>query len=204
MSTKEWVWEGNAPSHPPKWNLDSVDRNLITIYFTPQLTTVCYINSHLQTTSEKKCRFDLEHFLTHQTISTPHPYDIIFSHVPLDYLSPATYTNGLSTVNIKTKILSSLHGMRFIFSGHIHHSLFSTHSRPLSTGHVWSHRLAKDSVVHEITVPTCSYRMGERYMGVGAAILSKFRTKKLLIFHCFICLCWDIVITVNQEILQML
>ena len=84
-----------------------VDRNLITISFTPQLTTECYINSHLQTTSEKKCRHDLEHFL----LSTLHPYDIIFSHVLLDYLSPATYTNGLSTVNIETQILSSLNGI---------------------------------------------------------------------------------------------
>ena len=140
---------------------------------------MCYINSHLQTTSEKKCRHDLDQFLTHETTSAHHPYDIIFSHVPLNDLSPATYTNGLSTVNIKTKILSSLNGTHFIFSGHIHHTMFSTHSSStpsVSTGRVWSHRLARDSIVHEITVPTCSYRMGERYMGVGAAILSKFHT----------------------------
>jgi hypothetical protein len=143
-----------------------------------QLTTVCYINSHLRTTSEKKCRHDLDNFLTHSTASAHHPHDIIFSHVPLNYLSPASYTNGLSTVNIKNKILSSFNGTRFIFSGHIHHSMFSTHSsRPMSAGRVWSHRLAKDGIVHEITVPTCSYRMGERYMGVGAAILSKFQPK---------------------------
>ena len=141
---------------------------------------MCYINNHLQTTSEKKCRHDLEHFLTHRNLR---PYDIVFSHVPLKYLSPATYTNGLSTVSIKSKILSSLNGTRFIFSGHIHHSLFSTHSsRSLNTGRVWSHRLARDGMVHEITVPTCSYRMGERYMGVGAAILSKFHVE------CFISL----------------
>ena len=139
---------------------------------------MCYINSHLRTTSEKKCRHDLDHFLTHGTTSAHHPYDIIFSHVPLNYLSPSSYTNGLSTVNIKTKILSSLNGTRFVFSGHIHHAMFSTHSssRPPGIGRVWSHRLVRDSIVHEITVPTCSYRMGERYMGVGAAILSKFHT----------------------------
>ena len=42
---------------------------------------------------------------------------------------------------------------------------------------MWSHGLVKESIVHEITVPTCSYRMGERYMGVGAAVLSKFPSK---------------------------
>ena len=167
----------------PSLGLLSLPNPLILLCLYPQLTTVCYINNHLQTTSEKKCRYDLEHFLTHETTSTLHPFDVVFSHVPLNYLAQSTYTNGLSTVNIKSKILSTLNGSHFIFSGHVHHSVFSTHSsRPsLTAGRVWSHRLATDSVVHEITVPTCSYRMGEKYMGVGAVILSKFHTKMFVV-----------------------
>ena len=135
---------------------------------------MCYIDGYLKTTTEKRCRFDLEHFLTKTLNSSLHPPpDVAFSHVPLNYLSPATHTNGFPTVNIKSKILSSLTGTNFIFSGHLHHSIYGSHHRPVGGGRVWSHRAARDDVVHEITVPTCSYRMGERYMGVGAAVFSK-------------------------------
>ena len=146
--------------------------NRVTNY--SQLTTVCYLNNILKTTSEKKCQHDLDEFLKHTTNSNLRSSEILFSHVPLNYLSPATHTNGPSTVNVKSRILSSLAGAHFIFSGHIHHTMYSKHGLPMNNGHVWSHGLVKDNIVHEITVPTCSYRMGERYMGVGGAVLSKF------------------------------
>ena len=66
--------------------------------------------------------------------------------------------------------------------------MFSSHaygSRPTGRGQVWTHGLAKDRVVHEITVPTCNYRMGERYMGVGAAVLSKFQNVQVFNFTHF-------------------
>ena len=132
-----------------------------------QLTTVCYINAHPRSQRESECRSELEDFLRQGITSTRPQPDVAFSHVPLDELSPVA--------NLKSRLLSSLVGVRFIFSGHIHHQKYSSHSTPAP---VKNHDVAGTNlmgrVVHEITVPTCSYRMGEVFMGVGAAVLSEF------------------------------
>ena len=157
---------------------------IIRCYSVFQLTTVCYLNDHPSTTSENKCRYDLDEFL-HQISSTNHQSVqpiAVFSHVPLDHLSSAS-----QRANVKSRILSSLFGTSFIFSGHIHHMKYSRHNVKanalpslLSVHHGLDHvqpqaELANTRhTAYEITVPTCSYRMGERHMGVGAAILSKF------------------------------
>ena len=146
---------------------------------------MCYLNNHSSTTSENKCRYDLDEFL-HQISSTNHqsmPPSVVFSHVPLDHLSPVS-----QTANVKSRILSSLVGTNFIFSGHIHHMMYSSHNlktytspSPLSVHRGLDHELPPAELTnvrhttYEITVPTCSYRMGERHMGVGAALLSKFK-----------------------------
>ena len=146
---------------------------------------MCYLNDHPSTNSENKCRHDLDKFLR-QTSSANHQSmqpNVLFSHVPLDHLSQAS-----QRANVKSRILSSLVGTSFIFSGHIHHMKYSSHNvkgyaspSPLSIHRGLDHELTPAELantrhtVYEITVPTCSYRMGERHMGVGAALLSKFQ-----------------------------
>lgn len=150
-----------------------------------QLTTVCYLNDHPSTNSESKCRYDLDEFLL-QISSTNHQFmqpSVVFSHVPLDHLSSAS-----QGANVKSRILSSLVGTTFIFSGHIHHMMYNHHNvkvhaslTPLSIRRGLDNELPPTELAntrhtaYEITVPTCSYRMGERHMGVGAALLSEFQ-----------------------------
>jgi len=64
-------------------------------------------------------------------------------------------------VDIKTKILLTLKP-DIVLSGHIHHEEYTSHASN------WG-----DILVNEITVPTCSYRMGEAYSGVGLMTISK-------------------------------
>ena len=133
---------------------------------------MCYINAHPRSSSETQCRHEMEDFIEQSLITAQPRPDVVLSHVPLDDLSP----------NIKSKLTSSLVGTRFVFSGHIHHQKYSSHrtAAHMSTSQVKNHEQpnvddanSRSRVIHEITVPTCSYRMGEKYMGVGAAVLSE-------------------------------
>lgn len=66
----------------------------------------------------------------------------------------------------------------YILSGHIHHEDYNTHV-------IWESE-KEDSVrklTHEITVPTCSYRMGQQYMGVGVAVIGKLDSRPDLKIH---------------------
>ena len=135
-----------------------------------QLTTVCFINSSLKTQPESDCRQELTNFLdkfksarlSSPSTNTPN----VLSHVPLDNLQ--------STTNIKTKILSSLRP-NFVFSGHIHHEKYTIHSTvPEGRRNSLPNDKKLEGFTHEITVPTCSYCMGQRQMGVGAAVVGEF------------------------------
>jgi hypothetical protein len=46
---------------------------------------------------------------------------------------------------------------------------------PPSAGPVWQYQL-NVGLVHELIVPTCSYRMGVAHMGYGAAVIGKHTT----------------------------
>ncbi len=115
-----------------------------------------------------ECQKNLVHFLDTYTrkkelksTNFEPPLTILISHVPLNELSKsAHFTYNNKAVDIRTKILLTL-VPDVVVSGHVHHEVY-TH-----------HRLDKMEV-HEITVPTCSYRMGELSMGVGTAVISKF------------------------------
>ena len=145
---------------------------------------MCYLNNYPRSTSEIKCRYELDEFLRQLETSTDqvkYP-DVVFSHAPLDYLSQ---TPSVSSSSLKSRILSTLGGTQFILSGHTHrtkytsHRAKSVHFPPLNDVHSVNHDLLQDKLVkashnvYEITVPTCSYRMGERHMGVGATVLSE-------------------------------
>lgn len=88
---------------------------------------------------------------------------MILSHVP--------YTDGNHVLrNYMLSVEPS-----YIFSGHIHHENYKTHT-------IW--KTGRETLVmklaHEITVPTCSYRMGEKYMGVGLVVFGKYDMMALL------------------------
>lgn len=158
---------------------------------------MCYINNYPKTTSEENCRSTLDTFLKHSTNTSQPALQVVFSHVPLNKLSPASNTNGPSMVSVKSRILSSLHGARYVFSGHIHHTMYNRHDVDMSqtTTEAGSHRVMSHGLpqseygnarhpVHEITVPTCSYRMGEKHMGIGAAVLSEFKRVYCMYSYC--------------------
>lgn len=79
----------------------------------------------------------------------------------MNKLSKSTqFTFDNKVVDIQTKILHTL-TPDMVVSGHVHHEAYTRY------------HLDKGDV-HEITVPTCSYRMGKRNMGIGTAVISKF------------------------------
>jgi len=58
----------------------------------------------------------------------------------------------------------------YVVSGHIHHQSYASYP-------VWGESWRKPTltkITHEITVPTCSYRMGEAYPGAGALVVGQF------------------------------
>ena len=122
----------------------------------PQLNTVSYIHIFPKNSIETQAREQLNNFLAsmkqNQT-ATKHGKRLtfFFSHVPLD---------ELHGYNLKKKILNSLRP-NYIFSGHVHHTMYTTHT------------YAEGKVAKEFTVPTCSYRMGQARMGVGAVVIGK-------------------------------
>lgn len=148
--------------------------NLVSVvnYFTcpvfPQITTVCFIRQPV-TTAEVECRESLIRFLDGYQDSMRKPslplLTIVVSHVPLNHLETNhKFKHHGKMVDIKTKILLSLRP-GIIVSGHVHHEEYTLHSVETGSGdHV---------IANEITVPTCSYRMGEKLMGVGTAVISK-------------------------------
>lgn len=135
---------------------DRIDNSLFI-----QLTTVCYINEIPRTQTERDCRKDFELYLERnkekfQRGKVPR---LVLSHVPLH----SNYNKRFH--GLREMVLGA--EPSFIFSGHIHHQSYSTHI-------IWDEGKRGSSVrrlAHEITVPTCSYRMGEQYIGVGVAII---------------------------------
>ena len=91
---------------------------------------------------------------------------VVVSHVPLNLLHRSrTVSHDNNYVDIKTKILLSLRP-GIVISGHVHHQEYTLHSLEYGGG--------SQVIANEITVPTCSYRMGEKQMGVGTAIISMY------------------------------
>lgn len=128
-----------------------------------QLTTVCFINGNPRTQAEKKCREDLELYVAKNkaTFQGSHAPRLVLSHIPLHQ----THTNHHHFVRNEVLEVEP----SYIFSGHIHHESYSSHVIWDKRGRSLVRRLA-----HEITVPTCSYRMGEQFMGAGVAVISKY------------------------------
>ena len=86
---------------------------------------------------------------------------IVLSHIPLHQ----TRRNHYHLLREKVLRVQP----NYIFSGHIHHQSYSTHV-------LWDSSAKEKSIKwlsDEITVPTCSYRMGEQHMGVGVAVIGK-------------------------------
>lgn len=130
-------------------------------YFTSQLNTVSHIHRKPLNSIETQAREQLYNFIASmkQNLSASQQHKnliISFSHVPL---------NELHNPILKFKILLSLRP-DFIFSGHVHHAMYTTH------------RYAKGMVAKEFTLPTCSYRMGQARMGVGAAVIGMCTVRK--------------------------
>ncbi|KAG7177118.1 Metallophosphoesterase 1-like 1, partial [Homarus americanus] len=98
---------------------------------------------------------------------------ILLSHIPL---LPITRTK------IKEKVLEQ--HPSFIFSGHEHDSFHfvgtkeKAHAQEFRVlkdkdrGKIWKFEILKDKL-HEVTVPTCSYRMGKKQYGYGVAVIGK-------------------------------
>jgi hypothetical protein len=53
---------------------------------------------------------------------------------------------------------------------------------PPSAGPVWQYQL-NDGLLHELMVPTCSYRMGVADMGFGAAVIGKCSSEVIYMHH---------------------
>ena len=77
-----------------------------------------------------------------------------------------------------------------IFTGHDHKSLHVSADTetgeerlaemlPPGTGPVWQFQL-NSAIVHELMVPTCSYRMGVPDMGYGAVTLGKYICPRMI------------------------
>lgn len=136
-----------------------------------QITTTCFIRPPVNA-PEAECRESLIKFLdsyskqeSTRTSKTTTFLTILVSHVPLNLLHGSqTISHNNHYVDIRTKILLSLRP-GIVISGHVHHQEYRLHSLVYDDGdHV---------IANEITVPTCSYRMGEKQMGVGTAVISK-------------------------------
>ena len=130
--------------------------NSCFFFFFPQLNTVSYIHIFPWNSVETQAREQLNNFVAsvkQNQSATEHNkrLTVSFSHVPL---------NELQDYNLKTKILNSLHP-NYIFSGHIHYTMYTTHT------------YAEGRVAKEFTLPTCSYRMGQERMGIGAVVIGK-------------------------------
>ena len=84
---------------------------------------------------------------------------MVLSHVPLHTVSTRHFHQ------LREMVLGI--EPNYILSGHIHHESYRTHI-------IWEEEKRGRSVknlAHEITVPTCSYRMGEMSIGAGVAVI---------------------------------
>ena len=109
------------------------------------------------TQAEAQCKKELREFVTEratsfQGIGSP---KIVLSHIPMRE-ARANY-HALKGEVLKVE-------PDYILSGHTHHQSYISHT-------VWEREGAVNRLTHEITVPTCSYRMGEEYMGAGVAVI---------------------------------
>lgn len=128
-----------------------------------QFTTVCYINEIPRTQAERTCREDFELFLSRnkKAFQKSNAPKLVLSHIPL-HLRYNSRFHRLREMVLEVE-------PNYIFSGHVHHQGYSTHI-------IWEegergHSIQK--LAHEITVPTCSYRMGEQFIGVGVAVIGE-------------------------------
>jgi hypothetical protein len=128
-----------------------------------QFTTVCYINEIHRTQAERSCRNDLKLYLSlnKESFQKSKAPKLVLSHVPLHL----TFNNRFH--RLREMVLEA--EPSYIFSGHIHHQGYSTHV-------IWEEGERGNSIkklAHEITVPTCSYRMGEQFIGAGVAVIGE-------------------------------
>ncbi len=129
-----------------------------------QINTVSLIHRTPASVVEFRSRKELNHFLqTHPQATTAidtapeQPTTIVLSHIPL---------NEIHDASMESEILSFL-SPDLVLSGHTHHCNSTVHSyHPREDG------VSRRSVM-EATVPTCSYRMGERHMGVGVVTVGE-------------------------------
>ena len=124
---------------------------------------MCYINEIPRTHAERACRKDFELFLARnkEAFQKSKAPRLVLSHIPLHL----TYNNRFH--QLREMVLEA--EPNYIFSGHVHHQGYSPHI-------IWEEGERGRSIrrlAHEITVPTCSYRMGEQFIGVGVAIIGE-------------------------------
>jgi hypothetical protein len=123
-----------------------------------KLNTVTFIHDRPANQEEVQIREETTSFLSSVSESTARGLlrrpVLVFSHVPLSDLPTA----------VTSSILSSL-SPDYIFSGHIHHTSFTSHSYTTVDG--------RERRGREWVVPTCSYRMGESHMGTGAIFIDR-------------------------------
>ena len=124
---------------------------------------MCFINGRPKTEAEEFCRKDLRLAIevSKNAFLKSKKTKIALSHIPFH----RNRVNSRSKDLLKGDVLSL--ELDFIFSGHIHHEAYSTHALRDDES-IRSRRLT-----HEITIPTCSYRMGETHQGVGVAIIGE-------------------------------
>ena len=70
----------------------------------------------------------------------------------------------IADTHFRAKLLESIIP-DYIFSGHTHHADNVKHTYRIADGGI--------GTAQEFVVPTCSYRMGQMYMGVGAGTVGK-------------------------------
>ena len=165
-----------------------------------QMTTPCFVNNQGRTKTEYYCKTLLESFLSltgpHGPVGISPPQQqqlnrqqqqqlnrqqqqhkdqedgksraprIALTHIPL-----SSAFNGHSS-HLKQQVLDA--GFDYIISGHIHHENYTSHlvlGDAVNAEGGRAHQTVR--LAHEITVPTCSYRMGVAYPGVGAMVIGK-------------------------------
>ncbi len=124
-----------------------------------QLATSCFINWVTRTQAETECKRELWKFISQYEAQYPPQRSrnasslprIVFSHVPQVPDSSLLF----SSLNLHEKF-------DFIVSGHIHYESYTSYK---------SRKASAIGLAHEITVPTCSYRMGVAFPGVGAMVV---------------------------------
>ncbi len=134
------------------------------------MNTVCLIHSSPAGAVESAARQDLKRFL--QNVPSGNQADavplatVVLSHIPL---------NDIHGAVLKAELLSAV-SPSLVLSGHTHHPATVAHGYSRQEGGA----KAREETVMEVTVPTCSYRMGEVHMGVGVVTIGKWVWSRLV------------------------